>query len=147
MASERQSLTQDAALGVVSKSTLATKLGYDWEAEQEHMAAETVDTDGAAMPSKEEADAMAAIFKAIKDGVDAGIDLEVVLKVSGLFTDAQIRAIVQNNEAEEEADALEARERMEAMREGGLIGQQQPGQPGQPSQAPPGAFGRPPDGG
>lgn len=145
MQSERQALTVDASLGVVSKSTLAAKLGYDWEAEQEHMTAETGEADTSTLPTKEEADAMAAIFKAIKDGVDAGIDLEVVLKVSGLFTDAQIRAIVANNEAEEEADALEARERMEALREGGLIGQQ-PGQPG-PPQAPPGPVGGATDGG
>lgn len=148
MQAERQSLTQDAALGIVSKETLATKLGYDWELEQRRMDGEgDGDETTANIPTQDQANALAAIFKAIKDGVDAGIDLEAVLKVSGVFTDAQISAIVAANEAEEEADALESQQRMEAMREGGMIGQPGQQQIGQPPTQTTGSIGGATDGG
>jgi hypothetical protein len=66
--------------------------------------------------------------------VDAGIPLEVLLEKYLGWTPAEIAEVTAEQEAEAEADELEARERMDAMREGGMIGQQQPGQPGQGQQ-------------
>lgn len=142
MVSERQSLVIDASLGVVSKGTLATKLGYDWEAEQKGMEQEAGEgePDKSAIPSEDEGTRMKVAFEALKAAVDAGLPLEVLLEKYLGWTPAEVQAVTQEQEAEEEANALEARERMNAMREGGIIGQQQ--QPGQ-TEASPRPFGQP----
>jgi hypothetical protein len=133
---ESRSLAQDANLGIVSKSTLAARRGYDWEDEQERMAEETgaEDADKSAVPTEDEGNRLKVAFEALKAAVDAGIPLEVLLEKYLGWTPAEIAEVTAEQEAEAEASALEAQQRMDAMREGGMIGQQQPGQPGQGQQ-------------
>jgi hypothetical protein len=130
MLTERQALTQDAALGIVSRDTLAQKLGYDWAVEEQKLNAESGDGDAekSNLPTEDEGNRLKVVFDAIKSAVDAGIPLEVLLEKYLGWTPAEIAEVTAEQEAEAEADALEARERMDAMREGGMIGQQQPGQ-------------------
>jgi hypothetical protein len=134
MLAERQALTQDAALGIVSRDTLAQKLGYDWEVEEQKLNAEggEGDADKSAVPTEDEGTRLKVAFEALKAAVDAGIPLEVMLEKYLGWSSAEIAKVTAEQEAEAEADALEARERMDAMREGGMIGQQQPGQPANP---------------
>jgi hypothetical protein len=70
-----------------------------------------------------------------------GIPLDLFLKKYLAWTPAEISEVTQAADAEAEASALEAEQRLEAMREGGLIGQQQPGQPGIDATGQPGIAG------
>jgi 2-methylaconitate cis-trans-isomerase PrpF len=131
---ERATAQADLDMGVASKSTIASKLGYDYETEQQHLAEETAAQEGdeSALPTQDEADVLKTTFEAGKAAIDMGMPFDLFAKKYLGWTDAEIAQVVEAAEAEEEANALEARERMDAMREGGLIGQQQqPGQPGQ----------------
>jgi hypothetical protein len=127
---ERATAQADLDMGVASKSTIASKLGYDYETEQQHMAEEAaaVEGDESALPTQDEADVLKTTFEAGSAAVDMGIPLDLFLKKYLAWTPAEISEVTQAADAEAEANALEARERMDAMREGGLIGQQQPGQ-------------------
>jgi hypothetical protein len=109
---------------------LAQKLGYDWEVEEQKLNAEggEGDADKSAVPTEDEGTRLKVAFEALKAAVDAGIPLEVMLEKYLGWSSAEIAKVTAEQEAEAEADALEAQQRMDAMREGGMIGQQQPGQ-------------------
>jgi hypothetical protein len=86
------------------------------------------DADKSAVPTEDEGTRLKVAFEALKAAVDAGIPLEVMLEKYLGWSSAEIAKVTAEQEAEAEADALEAQQRMDAMREGGMIGQQQPGQ-------------------
>jgi hypothetical protein len=80
MQAERAALQVDIGLGVVSKSTVAQKLGYDWDTEQARMMAEVSSADGQSdIPTEDEGRRLQAAFAAMKDAVDAGIPIETFL--------------------------------------------------------------------
>lgn len=143
-ATEIDALARDAELGIVSKSTIAVKRGYDWDAElqamqQEAAAGEDSQSD---LPTQDEAQRLSEVFKAAADAVNAGIPLETFLKKYLAWTDAEINDVTQAAEAEAEANALEAQQRLEAIQQQGAMNgnqQQQSGQAPPPPSTPGGA--------
>jgi len=134
MQAERASLQVDMGLGVVSKSTVAQKLGYDWDTEQARMQAEVSSADGQSdIPTEDEGKRLQAVFTALKDAVDAGIPIETFLSKYLAWSKAELGAITQAQE-DQQASELEAQQRqldMLQMQQGGMNGepgQQQPGQ-------------------
>ena len=138
MQAERAALQVDMALGVVSKSSVAQKLGYDWETEQQRMAEEVTSADGEGdIPTEDEGKRLQAVFTAMKDAVDAGVPLDVFLEKYLAWSKQEIGAILQAQE-DTQASELEAQQRqldMLKMQQGGMNGE--PGQQQQPGQAAP----------
>ena len=147
MQAERAALQIDMGLGVVSKSTVAQKLGYEWDTEQQRMADEVSSADGESdIPTEDEGKRLQAVFTALKDAVDAGIPIETFLQKYLAWSGAELGAITQAQE-DSQASELEAQQRqldMLRMQQGGMNGE--PGQP--PGQAaPPRPVGGATDGG
>ena len=132
---ERQALQIDTALGVVSKATAAQKLGYNWEQEQEQMAAEmtpTEEADGGGIPNDDEGKRLLVAFQAVKEAVDAGLPLDVVLMKYLAWTQADVNAM-NETQAAQQPDPAEVAARTAMMQAGQ---QQQDMMNGQTNQAP-----------
>lgn len=141
---ERQALQIDTALGVVSKATAAQKLGYNWEQEQQAMADETTPTEADGdIPADDEGKRLLVAFQAVKEAVDAGLPLDVVLMKYLAWTQADVNAM-NETQAAQQPDPAEVAARMAMMKAGQQQGMmnEQPGANPQASQAPgPGANG------
>jgi hypothetical protein len=111
MQAERAALQVDMGLGVVSKSTVAQKLGYDWDTEQARMMAEVSSADGQGdIPTEDEGRRLQAAFAAMKDAVDAGIPIETFLAKYLAWSTSELGAITQAQE-DQQASELEAQQR------------------------------------
>jgi hypothetical protein len=127
-------------LGVVSKSTVAQKLGYDWDTEQARMMAEVSSADGQGdIPTEDEGRRLQAAFAAMKDAVDAGIPIETFLAKYLAWSTSELGAITQAQE-DQQASELEAQQRQLDMLQ---MQQNQGGMNGEPGQPEPAAPARP----
>jgi len=139
MQAERAALQVDMGLGVVSKSTVAQKLGYDWDTEQARMEAETVTSgeEASELPTADEAARLKVVFEAVDAAVTAGIPLETVLAKYLDWSESEVNDIVSAQE-DSQPDPLEMQARMEALQNANAVNQQ-PGQAAPPQAVGPGA--------
>lgn len=116
---EAQTMQIHAALGVVSKETMAEKLGYDWDIEEERMAVvDATDTQPEAdVPEEDEGRRLLVAFQAVKEAVDAGLPLDVVLTKYLAWSDADINAM-NETQAAQQPDPAEVAARVAMMQAG-----------------------------